>query len=97
MKHLLHLCFDNITEYYPDVVFDKNAIFSAFCSKCCFFNETYLHSSVDKKTMLGARIKLIVLFESRGSDFILMYCMIRYSYNKIFWASYLVRLYLVCN
>ncbi len=24
-------CFDNITEYDPDVVFDKNAIFSAFC------------------------------------------------------------------
>ncbi len=25
-RHLLHLCFDNITEYDPDVVFDKNAI-----------------------------------------------------------------------
>ncbi len=24
-RHLLHLCFDNITEYDPDVVFDKNA------------------------------------------------------------------------
>ncbi len=36
-NHLLHLCFDNITEYDPDVVFDKNAIFSAFCLKCCFF------------------------------------------------------------
>ncbi len=22
-SHLLHLCFDNITEYDPDVVFDK--------------------------------------------------------------------------
>ncbi len=28
---LLHLCFDNFTEYDPDVVFDKNMIFSAFC------------------------------------------------------------------
>ncbi len=25
-SHLLHLCFDNITEYDPDVVFDKNEI-----------------------------------------------------------------------
>ncbi len=80
-KHLLRLCFDNITEYDSDVVFDKNAIFLAFCSKCCFFSET-----MKKKTMLEARIKLIVLFESKGSDFILMYCMIRYSYNKIFWG-----------
>ncbi len=32
-SHLLHLCFDNITEYDPDVVSDKSAIFSAFCSK----------------------------------------------------------------
>ncbi len=39
-------------EYDPDVVFDKNVIFSAFCSKCFFFNETYLHSSVDKKQCL---------------------------------------------
>ncbi len=37
-SHLLHLCFD-LTEYDPDVVFYKNAIFSAFCSKCCFFYE----------------------------------------------------------
>ncbi len=36
-SHLLHLCFDNITEYDPDVVLDKNAIFSAFCLKFCFF------------------------------------------------------------
>ncbi len=27
-SHLLYLCFDNITEYDPDVVFDKNAVFS---------------------------------------------------------------------
>ncbi len=33
----LHLCFDHRTEYDPDVVFDKSAIFSAFCSKCSFF------------------------------------------------------------
>ncbi len=30
--NLLHLCFDNITEYDPDL--QKNSIFSAFCSKC---------------------------------------------------------------
>ncbi len=41
--HLLHPCFDYITEYDPDVAFDKNTIVSAFCSKSCFFNETYLH------------------------------------------------------
>ncbi len=35
-SHLLHLCFDNITEYDPDVVFDKNAIFSAFCQNVAF-------------------------------------------------------------
>ncbi len=61
-NHLLHLCFDNITEYDQDVVFDKNAIFSVFCSKCCFFfiYEFYLHSSVDfKKKKLEARIKQI--------------------------------------
>ncbi len=28
-------CFDHCTEY--DALFDKNLIFSAFCSKCCFF------------------------------------------------------------
>ncbi len=28
--NLLHICFKNITEYDPDVVFDKNA----FCSMC---------------------------------------------------------------
>ncbi len=57
---LLHFCFDHRTEYDPDVVIDENAIFSAFCSKCCFFfNETYLHSSVDKKRTLEARIKQI--------------------------------------
>ncbi len=83
-RHLLHLCCDNITEYDPDVVFDKNAIFSAFCSKCCFFYETYLHSNVDKKRKLEVRIKQILKVE--GLFFILMYCMIRYSYNKIFWG-----------
>ncbi len=50
-SHLLHLCFDNSTEYDPGVVFDKNEIFSAFCSKCCWW-----------KRMLEARIKLISLF-----------------------------------
>ncbi len=39
-SHLLHLYFDNITEYDPDVVFDKNGIVSAFCSKCSIFYET---------------------------------------------------------
>ncbi len=56
-SHLLHLCFDHNTEYDPDVVFD-NTIFSAFYSMLLFY-ETYLHSSVDKKRMLEARIKLL--------------------------------------
>lgn len=36
---LHHLCLDDHTEYdtYVFVVFLKNAISSAFCSKCCFF------------------------------------------------------------
>ncbi len=38
-SHVLHLCFDNITEYDPDLVFD--------------FYETCLHSSVDKKQCLN--------------------------------------------
>ncbi len=42
-SHLLHLCFDNITEYDPDVVFDKNAILLKMLH---FFYETYLHSSI---------------------------------------------------
>lgn len=45
------------------VVFDKNLIF--------FFvlYEVYLHSSVDKNSMLEARIIIIKkLFENRGSD-----------------------------
>ncbi len=45
-SNLLHIGFDNITEYDPDVLFDKKY---DFCSKCCFFYEIYLHSSVNKK------------------------------------------------
>ncbi len=52
MKHLLRLCFDNITEYDPDVVFDKNAIFSAFCSKCCFLMKpTYIQVLIKKQCL----------------------------------------------
>ncbi len=49
---LLNLCFDGHTEYdtYVYVVFEKNSISSAFCSKCCFFMKlayiqqvTFLH------------------------------------------------------
>ncbi len=49
-RHLLHLCFDYCTEYDPDVVFDKNEIFSAFCSKCCFFlmKPTYIQVLIKK-------------------------------------------------
>ncbi len=48
-RHLLHLCFDNITEYDPDVVLDKKAIFSAFCWKCCFFMKpTYIQALIKK-------------------------------------------------
>ncbi len=67
-SHLLHLCFDNITEYDPDVVSDKNAIFSAFSSIFFYFfmKPTFIQVLI-KKTMLEAKIKLF-LFESRGSD-----------------------------
>ncbi len=42
--HLLHACFDNITEYDPDVAFDIKKR-SAFFSKCCFFMQpTYIHT-----------------------------------------------------
>ncbi len=27
-SHLLHLCFENLTEYHPDVVFNKKVILS---------------------------------------------------------------------
>ncbi len=32
-----NLCFDNDSESDPDVVFDKNIIFSAFCLMSFFF------------------------------------------------------------
>ncbi len=47
-SQLLHLCFNKF-EYDPDVLFDTISMFSAFCSKFSFFNETYLNSGVDKK------------------------------------------------
>ncbi len=47
---MLHLCFDNITEYDPDVVFDKNLIFLSF-----FMKPTFIQVLI--KTMLEARIK----------------------------------------
>ncbi len=34
---LLYIFFDYCTGCDADLVFDENAIFSAFCSKCCFF------------------------------------------------------------
>ena len=47
---LLDLCFDNRTEYYPDVVFDKNLIFSPFCSKLyIFMKPTYIQVLIKKK------------------------------------------------
>ncbi len=53
-SHLLHLCFENITEYGPDVLLDKNAIFSAFSF---FMKPAYIQVLI-KKTMLEARIHL---------------------------------------
>ncbi len=40
--NLLHICFDNITEYDPDVVFDKNA----FCSM--FMKPAYIQVLLEK-------------------------------------------------
>jgi len=34
---LINLCYVHRTESDPNIVFDKNAIFSAFSSDCCFF------------------------------------------------------------
>ncbi len=48
-SHLMHLCFDNITKYDPDIVFDKKCDFLSFLLKMLNFYETYLHSSVGKK------------------------------------------------
>ncbi len=79
-SHLQHLCFDNITEYDPDVVFDKNVIFTAFCSKCCFFMKpTYVQVLINR---------FFFCLKVEGLIFILMYCMFRYSYNKIFWGPW---------
>ncbi len=51
-SHLLHLCFDHRTEYDADVVFDKNVIFSAFCSKCCFFVKlSYIQALIKKECL----------------------------------------------
>ncbi len=55
-SNLLHIGFDNITEYDPDVLFDKKY---DFCSKCCFFMKSTYIQVLIKKTMLKARIKLI--------------------------------------
>ncbi len=57
-SHLLHLCFENITEYGPDVLLDKNAIFSDFSF---FMKPAYIQVQVlIKKTMLEARIHLFI-------------------------------------
>lgn len=40
-SHLLHLCFDHLTEY--------DTVKIIFFLKMLFFNETHLHSSVNKK------------------------------------------------
>ncbi len=66
-SHLPRLCFDNITEYDPDVVFDKNAILS-FLLKMFKMKPTYIQVLIKKKTMLEARIQQIFFFERRGSD-----------------------------
>ncbi len=51
-SNLLHICFDNITEYDPDVVFDKNAIFLCFLLKMLlFFNETYIQVLINKQCL----------------------------------------------
>ncbi len=76
--NLLHLCFDLCTECDPNVVFDKNAIFTALCSKCFSFLRDL---NVDKNRMLEAKIKLILFISSLF--YILKYCMFRYFKKKI--------------
>ncbi len=71
----LCLCFDHCNEHDPDVVFDKNAIFSALCSKCRFFMKP-VYIQVLIKT-LEARIKQIYGLKVEALFFILMCCTFR--------------------
>ncbi len=52
--------FDHHSESDPDVVFYKNTIFSAYCSKCCFFHEL-THIQVLIKKMYEAKIIIIFI------------------------------------
>ncbi len=72
--NLLHIFFDHCTEYDADVVFDKNAFF--------FMKPTYIQVLI-KKECLKLKLARFFLFKVEGLFSILMYCMFRYSYNKI--------------
>ncbi len=65
-SHLLHLCFENITEYGPDVLLDKNAIFSAFSF---LMKPAYIQVLIKKKQCLKQEyIYFFIFFLNRGSD-----------------------------
>ncbi len=67
-SHVLHLCFDNITEYDPDLVFDKNVI---------FMKHAYIQVLIKNKNNAW-------IFSRKSY----LYCILRYSYNKIFWGPW---------
>ncbi len=90
-SHLLHICFENITEYYPDAVFDKKMKFSQLFAQDVAFLMKPAYIQVLIKTMPEAKIKLIFLLrvnKVEGLIFILKYCMFRYSHNETFWGPW---------
>ncbi len=60
-SHLLHICFENITEYYPDAVFDKKMKFSQLFAQDVAFFMKPAYIQVLIKTMPEAKIKQIFL------------------------------------
>ncbi len=62
-SHLLHLCFKNITEYGPDVLLDKNAIFSDFIF---FMKPAYIQVLIKKNNAWSKNT--FIYFLNRGSD-----------------------------
>ncbi len=54
----LHLCFDQLTKYNPDVVFDKNDFLSFLLKMLVFMQFTYIQVLIKKKNN-EARVKQI--------------------------------------
>ncbi len=65
---LLHICFDHCTEYDSDVVFDKNAIFSAFFkSRGSVLYFDVLHAQIFiQQTILGGYEIFVKIIKNAG-------------------------------